>query len=127
MSADNGVYILQSKDGFRVAHRQGIENIYWWPTECCGKRDVVDGKSSDGFDISVCKHCGKEVKWEERTEINPETLKSYFGNSKVYKTRISALTAANKLYKKIISDPMCPICEYGISFINGWEKKTFPK
>ena len=32
MSADNGVYILKSKDGFRVAHLQCIENLYWWDT-----------------------------------------------------------------------------------------------
>jgi len=28
MSADNGIYILQSKDGFRVIYAQAIENIY---------------------------------------------------------------------------------------------------
>lgn len=27
MSADNGVYILETKDGYRVAHAQAIENI----------------------------------------------------------------------------------------------------
>lgn len=27
MSADNGVYILRTKDGYRVAHAQAIENI----------------------------------------------------------------------------------------------------
>lgn len=28
MSADNGVYILKTKDQFRVIHAQAIENIY---------------------------------------------------------------------------------------------------
>jgi len=28
MSADNGIYILQTKDGYRVVHAQAIENIY---------------------------------------------------------------------------------------------------
>lgn len=28
MSADDGIYILQSKDGFRVIWAQAIENIY---------------------------------------------------------------------------------------------------
>lgn len=32
MSADNGIYILESKDGFRVIHSQAIENIYFWET-----------------------------------------------------------------------------------------------
>ncbi len=31
MSADNGIYILQTKDGFRVAHAQAIDNIYFEP------------------------------------------------------------------------------------------------
>lgn len=29
MSADNGVYILECKDQFRVAHLQAIDNIRW--------------------------------------------------------------------------------------------------
>ncbi len=30
MSADNGIYILESKDGFRIVHAQAIENLMWW-------------------------------------------------------------------------------------------------
>ena len=30
MSSDNGIYILEAKDGFRVIHAQAIENLYWW-------------------------------------------------------------------------------------------------
>jgi hypothetical protein len=30
MSVDNGIYILQSLDGFRVAHAQAIENLWCW-------------------------------------------------------------------------------------------------
>lgn len=29
MSADNGIYILQTSDGYRVAHLQAIENLFW--------------------------------------------------------------------------------------------------
>lgn len=29
MSADNGIYILKTKDQYRVAHLQAIDNIYW--------------------------------------------------------------------------------------------------
>lgn len=29
MSADNGVYILKTKDQYRVIHAQAIENLYW--------------------------------------------------------------------------------------------------
>lgn len=28
MSADNGIYILQTRDGYRVVHAHAIENIY---------------------------------------------------------------------------------------------------
>ena len=31
MSADNGVYILKTKDQYRVIHAQAIENLYWTP------------------------------------------------------------------------------------------------
>lgn len=37
MSGDSGIYILQTKDGYRVVHTQAIENIY-------------DG---DGFDLQA--------------------------------------------------------------------------
>ena len=29
VSADNGIYILKTKDQYRVIHAQAIENIYW--------------------------------------------------------------------------------------------------
>lgn len=33
MSADNGVYILHTKDGYRVAHAQAIDNIIYQPDD----------------------------------------------------------------------------------------------
>lgn len=35
MSADNGVYILETKDQYRVAHLKGIENVYWSAVDGC--------------------------------------------------------------------------------------------
>jgi hypothetical protein len=29
MSADNGIYILEYSDGYRVIHRSAIDNLYW--------------------------------------------------------------------------------------------------
>jgi len=29
MSADNGIYILECKDQYRVIHAQAIDNLYW--------------------------------------------------------------------------------------------------
>ena len=40
MSSDFGIYILQSLDGYRIAHTQAIENIYFWYT-CCDN-PIVD-------------------------------------------------------------------------------------
>ena len=102
MSADNGIYILQSKDGFRVIHAQAIENLCWWNTE--------DKDTS---------------KWEERSEINPKVLKDYFEKSKVFKTKEEALKEAFRLYDEIEREYY--LIEYGISFIIGWEDKEFPK
>lgn len=31
MSADNGIYILKTKDSYRVRHAQVIENLFWNP------------------------------------------------------------------------------------------------
>ena len=31
MSADNGIYIAEFSDGFRVAHAQAIENVDYFP------------------------------------------------------------------------------------------------
>ena len=121
MSADNGVYILKSKDGYRVAHAQAIENLYWWRIYTC------DCKIGSEEEWCKCKKCGAEIKNEQREEINPIELKYYFGHCKVFKDVESALKEANRLFEEIISDPICPICEYGISYVRGWEKKKFPK
>jgi len=128
MSADNGIYILQSKDGFRVAHAQAIENIYWWPKfECdCSSKEVLESVNEEGFSQDVCKSCGGKIEWEDRGVINPTILSEYFGNSKVFATREEALAEADRLYRDIL-DGECPILEYGISFIRGWEVTEFPK
>lgn len=130
MSADNGIYILQSKDGIRVAHCQAIENIYWWSKKCCKKQDIEETTGmAEGIEVDVekCKNCGKVPGYEQRTEINPKVLKGYFGNSKVFKIIEEALKEATRQWNEVINDPICPICEYGISYIKGWEKKNFPK
>ena len=78
-------------------------------------------------DMEKCKNCNTKIEWVRRTEINPKILKEYFGNSKVFKIIEEALKEATRLWNEVISDPICPICEYGISYIKGWEKKNFPK
>jgi hypothetical protein len=126
MSADNGIYILQTKDEFRVIEAQAIENLYWWPKFCCINQEIKEDKNKEGFDIEICKYCGTKIDYEERSEINPKVLKDYFGESKVFKTREEVLDKAFRMEEEILQSE-CPIIEYGISWINGWEDKKFPK
>lgn len=84
MSADNGIYILHTKDGYRVTHAQAIENINYMP---------------------------------DKTGFNLRILYQYFSQSDCYKEKKDATDKAVELYEEIINDDFCPICEYGISFI----------
>ena len=115
MSADNGIYILQSKDGFRATDAQAIENLYWWYKETC----LCNTPAQHNLESGVCQYCGDSL-FEERKELNPEELKKYFGDSPVFKTYSEILEYAHKLEKK------SEWTEYGICFIHGWENKDFP-
>lgn len=97
MSADNGVYILHTLDGWRVIHDQAIDNLYWWR---------VEGASLDQQEL--------------KNEINPSSLYSYFKDCVVYKEKYEAWHEAMLLYRKI------GYVEYGIQFIEGFEQKEFP-
>jgi len=97
MSADNGIYILESKDGFRVTEGQAIENLWWWDEDAAS-----------------------------RDELNPKYLIRYFGKCKVHKTSTEAMEEAKEMYDNIMQSDF-PILEYGISFIPGWEDKPFPE
>ena len=108
MSSDNGVYILETKDGFRVVHAQAIDNLYWW-----------------NFGKIMTKY-GMQDKWIKKNEINPEMLIEYFGDCKVFRSREEAEQEAYKIYEEIINDDFYPICEYGIVSID-CSNINFPK
>jgi hypothetical protein len=76
MSADNGVYILHCKDGYRVTHTQAIYNIYW--------------------------HCRRK----NDPEFNARELYLYFGDCEVFSTEVEALKEAQRLYNEIMNDDM---------------------
>lgn len=86
MSADSGIYILQTKDGFRVAFAQAIDNIYWNPNgidpnypdeKGCIDPDYLDLEeiwyvfnSSELFEIEddaceFAENLEKEIGWTE--------------------------------------------------------------
>jgi len=120
MSADNGVYILHTKDGYRVTQAQAIENIYWWRIYTC------DCKIGNSESWSECIKCGALIINEERPEPNPIVLKNYFGLCKVFNIVEEALKEAGRIYNEVINDPICPICEYGIGVLD-CSKIVFPK
>jgi len=122
MSADNGIYILQSLDGYRVIEAGAIENLHWWEN-CCDKPNIKD----DGLlNHQQCINCGTlDPKSEERQELNPKELLNYFGKCTVYDTEKEVLEEATNIFQEIMDDDM-GIIEYGISFIRGWENKLFP-
>ncbi len=99
MSADNGIYILHSRDGWRVVLAQCIENLYWWE---------IDGEMKK-LDI-----------------LNPKILAEYFGRSNRLNSEYEAMEEATQLYEELMDDDFCPIIEYGISYINGYENEYFP-
>ncbi|MGD2071862.1 MAG: hypothetical protein PVG65_00025 [Candidatus Thorarchaeota archaeon] len=125
MSADNGIYVLESKDGYRVKHTQAIENLYWWYT-CCGNPDVKDIGNGNLFYTEKCFNCDTiDPKCEMKEEICPDRLKEIFGDCKVYSTIKEATEEAIRLYEEILNDDFCPIIEYGIQLIK--YDKEFPK
>lgn len=126
MSADNGIYILQSLDGYRIIHAQAIDNLYWW-AECCVNPNIIeDGLEQDNFFHDICKNCNaKDPEFEKRDELNPKMLLEYFGKCTVYDTQKEVLEEAVNIYEEIMNDDI-GIIEYGISYIRGWEIKNFP-
>lgn len=74
MSADNGIYILKAKDGYRVVHAQAIENLWWWDDD------------------------------HHNYEINPKYLYDYFFRCKVFKTNAEACSYADMLYDELMDD-----------------------
>jgi hypothetical protein len=128
MSADNGIYMLKTLDGWRVKHLQCIDNIYWWPT-CCEESDIIETNldpEGDGCYHDICQNCEtKDVEWERREKINPLVILDYFGDAKLLETEEDAFNEADFIYTDITK---CGggYVEYGIQKINGLEEIPFP-
>lgn len=130
MSADNGIYILKTLDGYRVAHLQAIENIYWWPT-CCAHSEIEEIFFDDGLEggqhyHDVCKNCGtRDVEWERREKINPLVALDMFKDAKFFADEEDALNEADFIYCNMTKYGGGYL-EYGIQKINGLEDIPFP-
>ena len=135
MSADNGIYLVQFKDGWRVAHLQGIDSMYWHPT-CCDNPDIIEENELDmnGEGIAhgiyfydKCQNCGiVEPEWERREDINLNIIAQMFKQSYLFETEEDAMIQADILYSEILGNDFGGIVEYGIQKINGLEDFEFP-
>ena len=68
MSADNGIYIAEFPDGFRVIHAQAIENVDYYPEGSENRRKELEryfGKSelydSEESALEKAKELAKEI------------------------------------------------------------------
>lgn len=88
MSADNGVYILKTKDQYRVAHLQAIDNVSW---------SIIDGDWQN----------------EKRTrgKCVPTRVVEMWGKCKYTRDENVALKLAHRWASSL------PICEYGVKII----------
>ena len=95
MSSDNGIYILHTRDGYRVAHANAIENLWW------------------------------NEKANTYTEFpNPDMIYDYFYNAKCHKDLHDAMEEAFGIYNQILHSDY-PILEYGIQIIEEFRHLTF--
>ncbi len=88
MSADNGIYILKTKDQYRVAHLQAIDNVSW---------SAIDGDWQNNKSTK-----GKCV---------PTRVVEMWGDCKFTRDEDKALRLAHKWASNL------PICEYGVNII----------
>jgi hypothetical protein len=118
MSADNGIYVLHTNDGYRVEHLQAIENIYWGYVCCDNPNVIVKEDFNSGLYQEVCLNCHSEnPRMEQRDTIWPDRLKEMFGECQVFDTKEAAWKEAESIYNEIMNDSVYPIVEYGIQFI----------
>lgn len=88
MSADNGIYILKTRDQYRVAHLQAIDNVSW---------SIIDGNWQN--------------KKETRGKCVPTRVVEMWGKCKYTRDESIALKIAHNWASSL------PICEYGVNII----------
>lgn len=95
MSADNGIYILETKDQYRVAHLQAIENL-----SCVSFGGGCKSGYADGG------------LWSAK-------VVEMWGGCKYTRSRTKALEIAHRWAQRL------PVCEYGVRIIRcgkTWKK-----
>lgn len=101
MSADNGIYILETVKGngkeYRVEHLQAVENYLW----------------DENLQVPEKSYKGGET---DNPNIHIKNAREMWANCKVFTNKQDASLEADKLYNEIIESDF-PIIEYGISTI----------
>jgi hypothetical protein len=112
MSADNGVYILHTKDGYRVTHAQAIDNITYMADQSGFNLRML----YQYFNDSECYINQKEAT-EKAVELYEEIMNDDF--CPICEYGISFITALNLEFPK-----ECPPCckEPSIVSIDGQEQ-----
>ena len=73
MSSDNGIYILVTKDGFRVVHTQAIDNIYYDADESGFNKYYLYHYFKDS-DI----YSSRDVAWKKAHKLYDEIMQDDF-------------------------------------------------
>lgn len=107
MSADNGIYILHTKDKFKEIKRNGIV-----VQENCFENHV------SAFRVSHTQAIDN-FEYYEKNQIYMlgKYMYDVWGKSKVYYSQNEAFEEAQKRFNEIINSDF-PICEYGIQIID---------
>ena len=112
MSADNGIYILKTRDQYRVAHLQAIENVYWsvidgeWQGKCVPTR-VVEMWGNCKFTRDANKALDIAYRWATKLPICEYGVK---------------VITYNKTWKRILEDAQ-EYAKQEISFIKNQHKE----
>ena len=77
-------------------------------------------KFPEGYRVAYAQAIENIDYFPEGSKKRKKELKSYFGQSKVYKTIDEAMKKAMKIYNEIMHED-CPIIEYGIQYLGEYE------
>lgn len=107
MSADNGIYVLQT-DGpeFRVKEIQAVENLYW---SRCSVHGLDTHFGNDGREM--CIECRSTSTQNCTPEMALQNAREYYGEGPVFTSRSDALEYAAGILENM------DVCEYGISLL----------
>lgn len=93
MSADNGIYILKTKDQYRVAHLQAIDNIHW---------SIVNRVCEKLVPTRVVEMCGK-CKYTRDEDMAFYIAQRWERSLPVCEYGVNVI-AYNKTWKHIVED-----------------------